>query len=286
MVIVRYLIVAFSIFIFLGCSIFDKPEEIPAYLTINLPTVTTDEITQGANTHNIVDGWVYVNDEPLGVLELPATIPVLDKGNVSIDIFAGIKNNGFEAQRENYPFYQAYSIDTVLVEKETVSINPTFEYKADANFLLNEDFEGLDIGLDSSQFSLGNAVFNSQVVRSGVASAHIKMSEERFYAEVITKEKLTLPKLGQPIYFELDYNCDVDFEVRLISNNPDGSVFRDLVIILKSTQGIWNKVYIDLAVPVSNSQQAETYQIGFECDLINNPKEANIYLDNLKIIAD
>ncbi len=286
MVIVRYFGLAFFILIFSACSIFDKPEEIPAYLTINLPTVNTDEITQGANTHNIVDGWVYVNDEPIGVLELPATIPILNKGKVSIDVFAGVKNNGFEAQRENYPFYRAYSVDTVLVAKETVTLNPTFEYKADANFLLNEDFEGLDIGLDSSQFSLGNAVFNSQVVRSGVASAHIKLSEDRFYAEVVTKEKVVLPKLGQPIYCELDYNCDVDFEVRLISNNPNGSIYRDQIIILKSTQGNWNKVYIDLAVPVSNSQQADTYQLGFECDLINNPREANIYLDNLKIIAD
>ena len=77
MLIVR-IITLLGLLFFLGsCELFNKPEEIPAYVKIETPVLITDPQTQGANSNAITDGWIYINDEPIGVLEFPAEFPVL-----------------------------------------------------------------------------------------------------------------------------------------------------------------------------------------------------------------
>lgn len=272
---------------FSSCELFNKPETIPAYLKVNNVSLNTDVSTQGANTHAIVDAWIYINNEPLAVIELPGQIPVLEKGATSITIFPGIKQNGFEAQREIYPFYQAFQIDTFLYEDSVVTISPKFTYKSNANILWNEDFEGLQVDLDSSQFSLANIVAQTSVVKSGLRAGQIQVTPDKYFAEIITGTKVNLSSTGNRSYFEIDFNSTTDFELYFITNRNDGSIFREQIIYLAQTNNTWKKVYIELTNFAAFNPDAQNYQLAIRLDLSeNNTATHNIYLDNLKIISE
>jgi len=91
-----------------SCRKFDGDQTIPAFIRIDTISLTSDYFTEGANTHNISDAWVYVNDQIIGAFELPALIPVLAKGTNKLEIRPGIKLNGISSTRAPYPFYKPF----------------------------------------------------------------------------------------------------------------------------------------------------------------------------------
>ena len=124
---------------FSGC---DKEESIPAY--IHIPKIilnTNADGSEGSNAHDILDAWVYINNKLIGAFELPATIPILSSGKQQLTIVAGVKNNGFTAQRIRYPFYKAYDTDIELVPANVDTVVPVFSYYESLSFQWLEDFE-------------------------------------------------------------------------------------------------------------------------------------------------
>ena len=69
-----------------------KGDKVPSYLVVNSVDLTTSGL-QGSNTKNITDSWIYVNDEFIGSWELPARIPILKEGTVTVRVDAGVKRN-------------------------------------------------------------------------------------------------------------------------------------------------------------------------------------------------
>src|SRR5687767_2026929 len=89
------LIISFLVSIpFTGC---DKEEPVPSYIHIDSISLNSIYSTQGTSDHKITDAWVFVNEQYVGVYELPATFPVLYEGTQNIRIKAGIKKNGISA---------------------------------------------------------------------------------------------------------------------------------------------------------------------------------------------
>ena len=71
-----------------SCQKFKGSQTVPAYIHIDSIAVEGDYYTYGANTANITDAWVYVDDQIIGTFELPATFPVLKKGKHKVSVYA------------------------------------------------------------------------------------------------------------------------------------------------------------------------------------------------------
>ena len=63
-----------------SCKKFEGSQTIPSLIHIDSISVSGDYFVYGATTHKITDAWVYVDDQLVGVYELPTTFPVLKKG--------------------------------------------------------------------------------------------------------------------------------------------------------------------------------------------------------------
>ncbi|MDQ3048944.1 MAG: hypothetical protein M3R27_15445, partial [Bacteroidota bacterium] len=100
-----------------SCEIYNPAEQIPAYIRVEKFILTTDNFSQGSNSHKITDVWVYVDEILVGCFELPVTIPVLYEGSHQVKLRAGIKVNGISASRAPYPFY--------TIHEQTVDFQPT-----------------------------------------------------------------------------------------------------------------------------------------------------------------
>ena len=100
------------------------------------------EFNQGSPTNAIVDSWVFVDGNSLGVFEMPIEVPVLDldeNGVSEIVIFAGVRNNGIKSDAIIYPFYERLNFEFDFEELAKKELDLTFEYDENTIFEVIED---------------------------------------------------------------------------------------------------------------------------------------------------
>ena len=102
----------------------------------------------GELTHNFSDAWVYVDNELIGVFELPCKIPLIQEGAKDVKIYPAVWNNGISATKKIYPFVEVYETSIELNKNQVITLNPTTRYKDGVQFWI-EDFE-------TNVFQIGN----------------------------------------------------------------------------------------------------------------------------------
>ncbi len=272
-----------------ACQKFEGDQEIPAYIRIERFQLTTDYSLEGSNTHNISEVWVYVDDQLIGAFEMPATVPVLAKGNHKLELRPGIKLNGIAATRAYYPFYKPYQIaDFFFVEDSVQTIEPTTSYHNTITFAWIEDFEYASISLEKTGKS-DTTVIKTSPIDSPEAllsdyssySGVVYLDEEASFFQIASSEAFSLPGKGTPVFLELDYKCDQRMGIGLFAHIGPTIIDLPLVGVNPNTQ--WNKIYINLSPIVTDYSDAEKFKIYFEADR-SEETTARFYLDNIKLI--
>jgi len=271
-----------------SCYVLDPQEPIPSYIKLEAPRFTTESNTQGSASENISDYWIFVDDELIGVFEYPIEFPVLKSGNVNLEVFAGIKNNGISAERISYPFYQRYKNDSsaFLSPGETTQLEPKFTYETQTEFAWLEDFENLNVSIDDDFSSTTTfEVYKGDNVFEGNSSGLVKLDFTKNRAFFSLNEPVDLPKFGTDIYLELDFLTDLEFFVGLRAFYSDGSQ-RDIDLVGINPNTEWQKIYIDLAEFVSTEVNAQKFSIYFFAQYsgAEQDPESNLYLDNIKLV--
>ena len=105
-----YSILSLTVFSFNACELINPEENIPSYLYIQDFELKTNSL-EGSSRVNATDLWLFIANDPRGIHELPATIPVIDKGAPKITISAGVLENGISSTRQAYPFFEPYILN-------------------------------------------------------------------------------------------------------------------------------------------------------------------------------
>ena len=281
-----------SIFLLTACEVINPEEDIPSYLNIaEIDVNVSNPTTYGGDSHNITDAWVFIDDDLIGAFELPATIPILEKGKHNLKVKAGIKNNGEILNRIVYPFYTTYEIASSfdLHQDSIVKINPIVDYEK-VNVVWLEDFETPGVSIDTTSNSESTIIrtTDSKEVKVGKGSGIINLSSSNKSFVGVTSDLFILPKEGTPVYLEMDYKTDVFLSVYLstIFNSTEST--SPLVVILKPKKEngklVWNKIYLELTELVSSQVEAIAFQLVFTASIDNSDNDAQILLDNIKLI--
>ena len=195
----------------------DKPEPIPAYLTLEPFTVNAQG---GAAWQKITEGWLYVNGEFLGAYTLPATIPVLADGQSEVWLLPGVKKNGQLQTPDIYSFLKRFEKDYTLTPGQATVVQPLTSYVDNTKYAWDFSraaFEGLaailleDRDDDSATgFKIStDGAFDGKGVLLEVDTAHALI-------EIIT-EAVVLPNAGaQETWLEMHYRNDMPFELWLV----------------------------------------------------------------------
>ena len=128
------LLLFFSIILLASC-VKNNPD--PSWLEVNEWTLLSNAGLSGSEgelTHNFSEAWLYVNDEIIGVFEVPFRIPILKSGSVNIKIYPTVKNNGISATKKIYPFMEVFEVNTELIQNQTVTLSPITKYKSITQF--------------------------------------------------------------------------------------------------------------------------------------------------------
>lgn len=278
-------IICFFTLIFSSCEIINPAEDIPSYIKINPFTLTT-KATEGSNTHNIVDAWVYIDDQSIGCFELPALIPVLKSGDHKIDIRPGIKVDGISDKRALYPYYNPYIISSKLYPDSTIVINPTTTYIESTNFLFVDPFDQSGIFFEKTANSDTNIniIYDTANFFNDKSYAACYVNEAKPILDCATSLTYELNKLGQTAFLEIDCKSNIPFKVGLIIYNPNETIQHPIVVVTPSTE--WKKLYINLTEVAQRERNAISYKVFFRAEWNSSYGVDNgyIYIDNVKLI--
>lgn len=270
--------------LFFSCN---KEEPVPAYIRIDKFTLNADYAAQGSASHKIMDAWIYVDDQLVGAFELPCTVPVLYEGTHVIKIHPGIQENGISETRIPYPFYTRHEQSADLVAGEITVIDPVTGYASAADFSWIEDYEGLAHGFCTSA-GTGDPDTVMTIYKAPApevfeltGSGGVVLANTSYMGE--SCNKYILPKGGAPVFLELDYNCNSDFNVGIRGYAGSNLEFQGISLSLRPTTG-WNKVYVNLSNEVSGATTSSAFTIFVS--MVKDPAlpDSRVYLDNIKLI--
>ena len=287
------LIVAlFATMTFSSCNEFEGNQEIPAYIHIDTFLLSTDYEFEGAASHKITDVWLYVDGNVQGCYELPANIPVLERGKHKLHIYPGIKLNGISSTRTINPFYHPYIIEEYeFVEEKIDTLHPYTTYyspdESTINFRFIEDYER-QTHLENTQDSdttitrtdrddperwddrYNNSHYSGYV--------HLNQSDSITYFCVAYYD---LPNQGNSIFLEIDYKCTEVFEVGLFAKI---SSVENMPLVYVNPSPVWNKIYINLGPNITDNQSAEYFKFYIAGRIDDEDTEAEYYFDNIKLV--
>lgn len=284
----------FSTIFFPSCNKFKGNQEIPAYLHVDTFLFTTNYATEGAASHKITDVSVYIDDDYQGYYELPATIPILERGKHKLTLYPGIKLNGNSSTRTLNPFYVPYIIENYVFEEKVVdTVTPSTHYypidESDIHFKYIEDFE--------RQISLETAAYSDTTITRTERDAPEVWKDEYGNSHysgyvwigdtlnsfcIMTEPLYDLPDQGNSIFLELDYKCTDLFKVGMFAKIASEEMME--LIYVNPTEE-WNKIYINLGPNITDaaSKSPEYFRV-FISGTVDKSSEAEYYFDNIKIV--
>ncbi|MFN7913225.1 MAG: hypothetical protein ACK5QC_15485 [Bacteroidota bacterium] len=258
-----------------------KPSNPVFYLKSDQVTVSTNLIQQGTGTHNITELYVYVNGKFQGAYPQGNNIPIpmVEPGkNVKINLVAGIKNNGISTTRINYPFYDLYTLDTLVNQATIITKNISFSYKSGADFPL---IEGFDTGIKLIKSPVSDTTLIVTNDGTGVNGnfGRITLSSANKFARMESALQYTLPRGESNLYLELDYRSNVEFEVGVLGeNNEEKSTIR---ITPKEN---WSKIYVSLADAVNREPKYNKHKLYIKAVTNTETPKLKLDIDNIKIV--
>jgi hypothetical protein len=275
-----------------GCELLEdtSPVTVPSY--IHVPAVTTTsnpDGSQGDAFHRIPDVWVYDEGVLLGIYRIPATIPVPKSGRVNLNFEAGVVYSAQLDERIPYPMLQTYRITKDLKENAVDTIRPEFAYRNTCVFPLIEDFDrvGFRFTLNPLYTRAGDTILRvagPEALEAGKNSGKVVLAPGAEAFQIYTTDNFTLPGMNQPVFFEMDYKSNVPLIIGYYFFEPGQSSSQpNEVIRLFATDGEWKKVYLALNQETAGKPSNTLYK--FYIGLFKEAgKEAEIYLDNIKIV--
>lgn len=264
-----------------GCEIINPEEEVPAYIHIPAFELITS-FDQGTAAHNITDAWVYVDQDIQGVYELPVTFPVLAAGKHTISLRPGIKINGIASTRISYPFFESRDFHLELQPGKIDTLRPVTAYQEETDFAWIENFESPGISMEATPGSDTAMGKQKDEAFEGAFSGVIHLNDERSYFEAVTINAYKLPTGLTPSYLEMNFKTNNTLVVGLIANSP-GSVKVLEILVLNPTDE-WKKIYVNLGATVSRQSGVVDYNVILRAGLDEGIEEAEILVDNLKLV--
>jgi hypothetical protein len=270
-----------------SCNLINPDEKQPAYISIDTITVTTDVVYQGSNSAKISEAWIYVDDNLLGVYDLPCKVPVLaDEGNHKLTIGAGIQLNGISSTLAPYAFYQLKDTSLNLSPGFISTLNPNISYYDSLTFPLIANFDLLSGNkLSATSYSDTSASLTTDPTKvfEGTGSFLANLKRDSGFVEFETIDSYSLPKQGRSVFAEVNYKNTHVLSVGIAAYYTSSSTLRYTVINLNPSQ-TWKKVYINLTNYVSSEVNANNYRLFFYSEKTAGSSELEILIDNLKIV--
>ncbi|MBS1773241.1 MAG: hypothetical protein JST82_10285 [Bacteroidetes bacterium] len=286
---VPFAVVVLCCYVLQGCNIINPAEKVPTYFRVDSITVKkTDPSRTGSVSSKINSIWVYQNNDIIGVYELPATVPVPLDNATTIRLAPAISVNGLKNYQNIYPYY---TFDTFVLNPapgKIINHNAVVQYTDVCKFQWREDFE---TGNGFVKYDATNAndttvvrVTDPSMVFEGSAAGYIYLDGYHTSSQNITSFSNPFPISTGESYVELNYKCNVDFSIGLLTTKSGDVIYNPSISFVKAKES-WNKIYISLSSFVGQ-YQSTGYRLMITAKLPDGQSTGYVLLDNIKVISN
>ena len=270
-----------------ACNIINPTENVPTYVKIDSVILDIDNPTlQGSAAHGITSIWIYYNNSPVGIFDIPCNVPVITEGERgTLSVAPGITLNGLVDLQPQYPFYSFDTITLNSIPGGTVNYTPTTSYTKAAKFPYKEDFEvsnsfvALTPELDNDT-SISNTRDKALVFEGG-GSGYIQLNTSYSFSESINTTGFPIPR-GEA-YLEINYKCSVPFEVGLYNTLNTGVDVYEYIMGIKASD-TWKKMYVELGT-YTGKYPGKDYKVLIKTSLPDGMSSGYVLIDNIKIVT-
>lgn len=277
------------LFLFVSCY---KNNPDPSWLEVSAWQLNANISHSGAEgelTENLSNAWVYVDNDFIGVFEVPFKIPLLKEGTKEITIYPTVLDNGISATKKRYPFLEPFTVVTDLVKNEITHLDLVTQYYSSVQFTVL-DFEDATTGFEESPTSLSAIVASNDpaIIQpfNGNSFGRVTLTESLNTWIASTELDQVLPKGGAEVYLEVDYHNTESLLTGVLAVDGGGVTSNPNIMMNAQdpSEVEWKKIYIDLSTIISGSISAVHFEHSFEAVLGEGKTSAEINIDNIKVV--
>jgi hypothetical protein len=288
-------LLAIALVALLAC---ERKAEIPVFVTVDNFRIETDFATQGSASSRITTIWVELDQQEIGVFELPASFPLITNGTQqTLKIIPGINLNGVTALRNQYEYYEPFTLTKNFVPGEEIKLQspgidfPVTKYDNLSSIIRVEDFEGAGLNFDRTSKSdttilitnEPSEIFSEPLLDEiNVRSGKIVIPRGNSIVEFKSINSYVLPKFSTNVYLEVNFKCEVPVTFGVFANGSGQIVQAPVVTVFPTDE--WKKIYINLAVEVSAYPNAANYNVFFGAINTDQNNTKTIFIDNMKLV--
>ncbi len=272
-----------------SCSVFDPPVVVPCYGHIDSISYSFNKAgypVENSRFSYITDAWVFVDDNPVGVFQMPCTFPIVASNGVhQVKIFPGVKEDGVAGVRTVYPLYSFYTGYINLTQGSVVKMNAaSVTYASFAKFDWTEDFEsGVSLRRAyGSNVTMGRTSASDSVFQ-GSYSGRVVLDNTGTQTFIGRSDSMTLPIDGSSyVWLEINYNSNTMFSVGLYGQDTINQIAPNVYVY--PTNGVWKKMYITLETTLAQSGIGQQpFSVYFEMQSTVGTRSV-LLLDNIKLV--
>jgi len=268
-----------------GCNIINPAEKVPTYVHIDSFEFQVDQPSkEGSANQNISCAWVYFNNQPVGVFDLPVNVPILADGPGEVLVIPGVAISGMKDYNTQYSFFKTATTNIDGVPGTVTNYTPKTSYVDDAVFQWKEDFETGSTFIPANSESTTDTsiirVTDKDMVFEGGAAGYIYMDATHYESENVTNASFPISQ-GRS-FLEINYKCNTSFQVGLVTT-VEGVVKPEYIIGIKP-KDTWNKVYVDLS-QFTSVYKGTSFRFMIKTGLDEGLTNGYVLIDNLKIIS-
>jgi len=276
------LVILFILIVGLNWSCRKQDIAIPSYIYI--PEIKLNVTSgQGTELHGIDRVNVYINDNSVGIFQVPVTFPVTYTGATKVDVRPMMKQFARDGILIYSP-WDVYSETLSLEAKQIDTLVPVFNYVDNAAFPYLEDFND-----NTASFSIKSGTVdtiyvenNPDITFDGTPYMHIDMGKGETFFEIETQDIFQLPSDGRDVYLEMDYRCNAPFTIGVFVTEPS-QVITLPSVTPNPTNGVWRKAYVYLTDETRNRSIDTRFRL-FLRSVNGEDINPHIYLDNIKLV--
>jgi hypothetical protein len=265
---------------FSGCNIINPEEPVPTY--IHIDSFGFDNTNpRGSTSRNVTNVWAYVDNQPVGTFDLPATFPVIVQSNSVLTVLPGIDFDGLRGYPVTYPPFAADNMTITPKPGQTINWQPKTYYLSGSLLLFNETFD--QAGTLKFNRRSGDAEIQRSTadVFEGAGSGIIQLGAGKDSMTVLS-DSLAITT-GRAAYVELDYKGDMPLTVGMRSYLADGNIYEEYLIGFRE-QANWKKFYVGVREFVGGHVGTK-YQIILGTKKPDGQSTGTVNIDNVKLVS-
>ena len=286
-----------------ACNIINPHEVTPTYVHIDsfhfvqnpaahLFSAYTGNPTSNLapTTHAIGSVWVYYNENPIGIFDLPVTFPVMASGTQGLQLAPVIAVNGQNNMVNAYSYYALDTTTLVANPGHIVNYTPKTEFYGDVKVKTIANFEGTGdtnfaLWRDGQVMQLAK---DDSLVCDGLASGEIILKAVGDSSVDSTKKTFPIP--DGPAFIEFDYKSTIPFYVGLQANlsNKITSTPNFLTGVSPNSGAGWQKFYLEVDGFTAEAQSGisgVTYNLYIKAVLADGQTSGRLLIDNIQLVT-